>query len=538
MENPKRLIPSRGRAALLATACLIAPLHAGEPVETSSFASKEASKRAAALEEARELLGKGDESYKSGKYAEAVEAYSGAYDLIPNAPATAELRRATAQRYSQAAVQRGRELSRKGDVAGARALVDRVLAEGVAPNDPLALEFRAQLDDPIRTNPAATAEHAANVDEVRRLLYTAEGAFNLGKYDEAKATYEKVIRLDPYNAAARRGLERVANFKSDYQKAAYDNTRAEMLAAVDAAWELPLDPLPIDPGLAGPGAMGNMDPLITAKLDQIIIPRVAFEQTTLSEAVDFLRVKAGEITEGPLSGVNFSINLGDKAAQIESLRFDLQLSGVPISQVLKYITDMTRTSYVTDEYSVIIQPIGGTDTRLITRNYPVPPNFISSISSSAPSNAAATADPFAAAPANGGSLLSQRLGPKEALAAQGVPFPEGSGVTYLANTNQLRVTNTESAQEIIASLIQTTVQAEPVNVLVRMTMVTTDQKNTEELGFDWTATPFGVSENHMFLSGGSQGNGGSLADVPINPGSTPGAAPGVTSGNRSGEQAF
>ena len=91
-------------------------------------------------------------------------------------------------------------------------------------------------DEPLR--PEEAARHSANVDEVRRGLYMAEGNFNLGKYDDAKKAYEEVIRKDPYNSAARRGLERVAGAKSDYYRAAYDHTRAELLSQVDSAWEL------------------------------------------------------------------------------------------------------------------------------------------------------------------------------------------------------------------------------------------------------------------------------------------------------------
>jgi uncharacterized protein YegL len=46
------------------------------------------------------------------------------------------------------------------------------------------------------------------------------------------------LRTDPYNQAARRGLEKLAAAKSDYYRAAYDHTRAELLAEVDEAWEL------------------------------------------------------------------------------------------------------------------------------------------------------------------------------------------------------------------------------------------------------------------------------------------------------------
>ncbi len=94
------------------------------------------------------------------------------------------------------------------------------------------------LQKDVQADSAPAEEHAQNVDKVRRGLYTAEGNFNLGKYDDAKKEYEDVLRTDPYNAAARRGLERVSSAKSDYYRAAYDHTRAELLSEVDKAWEL------------------------------------------------------------------------------------------------------------------------------------------------------------------------------------------------------------------------------------------------------------------------------------------------------------
>ncbi|MEP4079257.1 YfbK domain-containing protein [Haloferula sp.] len=86
------------------------------------------------------------------------------------------------------------------------------------------------------------AEKVTNLDAIRRGLYTADGAFNLGKYKEAEDAYGRVIREDPYNAAARRGLERVKASKADYYRAAYDDSRAELLAQVDHAWEMAIPP--------------------------------------------------------------------------------------------------------------------------------------------------------------------------------------------------------------------------------------------------------------------------------------------------------
>ncbi|NJR42297.1 MAG: hypothetical protein HC767_06200, partial [Akkermansiaceae bacterium] len=86
-------------------------------------------------------------------------------------------------------------------------------------------------------------------------------------------------------------MEQVAVAKSNYHSSSYDHARAEMLSDVDRAWELQPPALGLDVptgdfGAATPG--GGIS--ISAKLDNIIIPRVALEQTSLQEALDFLRV--------------------------------------------------------------------------------------------------------------------------------------------------------------------------------------------------------------------------------------------------------
>jgi secreted protein with Ig-like and vWFA domain len=93
-------------------------------------------------------------------------------------------------------------------------------------------------DDPIRSNPAIVYEEAKTVDQVRRSLYTGEGQYNLGKFDDAQREFEGILQIDPDNKAARRWLERVNQSKTDYYRSAYDHTRAELLTDVDKKWEL------------------------------------------------------------------------------------------------------------------------------------------------------------------------------------------------------------------------------------------------------------------------------------------------------------
>jgi general secretion pathway protein D len=514
--------PSKWIRPLMAwclAACLSGFAHAGGVGGSGDAAgAREQARRAAAMQEAQELLLKGDEAYAAGKFAEAVVAFAGARELFPDAPQTAELRAAATDRYAQAAVEQGKFLSRKGDMDGAKALLDKVLAEGVAPRHAGALAFRAQLDDPIRSNPALNAEHAKDVDEVRRLLYTAQGAFDLGKFDEAIQHYEEVLRIDPTNSAARRGMEKTAAAKSGYAKAAYDDTRAEMLGQVDGSWEtqVPAPEQGLGPLDGGAPAVAMDEASLKAKLDQIIIPSIALEQSSLDEALDFLRLKAAENDTVELDaarkGVNFTVNLGapdsEAAKRIRALRFDLRLSQVPLSKALRYLTDITQTEYKTDEFSVLITPLGFSSDELVVRSYRVPPDFLTSLNSAAGvGGEKAAADPFAEAPEKGG-LLTARLSAQESLAKQGVPFPQGASAHYSPATNTLRIVNTEVHQETIAQIIDAMSQSEPVAVAVKVTMIRTQQSNLEELGFDWLLNGAGSIDNSgVAAGGGTIGNG-------------------------------
>ncbi|MFZ9936737.1 MAG: Amuc_1098 family type IV pilus outer membrane protein [Luteolibacter sp.] len=555
MENPNAHIPMRGWPALMALLCLpLIPCPAASP-KASDLALAEKALRGAALEEAQILLLKGDEAYQNTRFGEAVEAYAGARELIPVAPVTRELRNAATQRLVQASIEQAMGRAGKGDVPAAKSVGDTVLAAEVAPDDPAALACRAQLDDPLRTNPALTAEHAQDVDAVRRALYTAEAAFDLGKFDEALSHYQEVLRIDPANTAARRGLERVTTAKSAHAIATYDQTRAGMLAQVDAAWENPVPATDEELALGDVSAISPLDDiLITSKLKQIVIPRVALDQVSLQEAIDFLRVQSREhdtLESDPArKGVNLTINLGSAdeqtAQRIRTQRFDLQLNQVPLDRLLKYITDITQTTYSVDDYSVIIRPAGFTSDELLSRAFRVPPDFLTTLSAGAQADSPANDNPFAET-TSGGGLLTTRLSAQEALAKQGVAFPDGAFANYNPSTNTLRVTNTASNLDFIAQIVETLAQSEPVQVAVRVTMIRTAQTNLEELGFDWLVNPFALnSEDSLFGGGGTTGNtpgrtGSDFSDVIPGLPTTPGvnANPGVlTNGLRSGDLAL
>ena len=212
--------------------------------------------------------------------------------------------------------------------------------------------------------------------------------------------------IDPYNKAARRWIEKVDATKSDYYRAAYDQTRASLLMEVDRAWEIavPQDVPDIGRGITQGGPSTGVQ-YIQQKLNNIIIPLVNFDNTTVEEALDYIRLRARELDTEPdenRKGINFIIRKpsitgaggddiddvedalaadSEPASNISSLRIDeLKLRNVPLGTVLQYICDKTRLRYKLDEYSVILLPLTAVAADdLYTRQFVVPPDFIANL---------------------------------------------------------------------------------------------------------------------------------------------------------------
>lgn len=96
--------------------------------------------------------------------------------------------------------------------------------------------------------------------DVAILLRMAYGFYDLGDYDKAAFTFNKVLRKDPYHAAARRGLEVVNRRKAAYYRAAYDESRSAALAEVDGRWGNPV------PESESSGNRGSIQGFVTGSI--------------------------------------------------------------------------------------------------------------------------------------------------------------------------------------------------------------------------------------------------------------------------------
>lgn len=489
--------------------------------------NRESADRAQNAERGYTLIEEGDVFYREGKYEEATGKYQEALRLLPAEASTISgLRNTAVQRYVQSGLVYAQDLKRLGDYGVIRNLLGELKA--VAPKNRKIEAFEAKLDDPIRTNPALTKAHSVDVDRVRRLLYQAEGYYDLAQFDRAEMTYEDVLRIDKYNKAARRGMERSAAARTEYYITARDQTRGQALAEVEKGWELPDAQNLNVPEVSQQEAeilAFNKALDINTKLDSLILETVSLNDSSLEEAVDFLR-SFSRRSDPEEKGVSFVINLGDKESPavqaVESARINLEVRNVPLRNALQLITDQVGATYQIDEFAIRITAEGFEDPTLINRTFRVPPGFLTS--SAGPSQAA-NSDPFGAAAGAEGRLFAARVTAIEKLKGFGVNFPDGAFARYSDATSVLQVRNTAANLRKIEAVVDSVNKAEPVIVMIRTTVIDVAQDNLEEIGYDLILNE--LSAGSQTLSGGTVGNGRAVLDGLIgNP---------VTSGLRSGE---
>ncbi len=486
------------------------------------IAEREIARRAARIEDARQAMEKGDELFAKGEYEAALAQYRAAKDTLdqlPNAPFIQDWRDLANLKFADCAVVVAREKAKIGDYASARKLLEE--AQLAVPGHKGAIAFGRNLDDPDRWPPSLTPQHVENVAKVEKGLLQANSSMELGNYDNALTEYEDVLRVDPYNNAARRGMEQVEQKRAQYFETARDHQRSRMLNMVNEAWEYkpPVRGLALDPVMTG-----GTEPTVylTRKMQELIFPQVQFAGASIEEAVEFLRVKSRDIdvteTDPAKKGVNIILKAGDTPI---TASISLDLKDVPMVEALRYVTELAGMKYKVEPFAVLIVPVSDISDQQYTRIYKVPPDFLSMGGSDAAAPAPASADPFAAnAGGAAASGLIQRKSALDILKAQGIPFPEGASAVFNQVTSQLIVKNTQPNLDLVEAFVDSIRGQGPKQIYITSKFVEVSQKNTDELGFDWLLGAFG---GEVVGGGGTDGNSGLTTGVGIDDVAYPGS---------------
>ena len=575
------------------------------------ISKREIERRQAALPRGTEALARGQAAMQSGNYILAHDEFRAALNLLPDAVTSAKAHDGALAGFCESGVRVAEQDIADGKFAEAESVLREVLEDRYVPNCRPALEVLAHLQQPGYFNKTMGSKFIEKVREVRQLLAEAQGYYDSGRFDLAFKKYEQVLAIDPYNTAARRGEEKIDNTKYNYNEEAYNETRARAVWQVEKGWENPVKQYgkTVEPVAESFQRDVTGTARITQKLNSIIIPRVEFRDASVREAIDFLRQQAAANDPNPdgKKGIDLVLRLaplgqiappavpvepaqpppGSTGVPLEGApssaittplpakpivapavvpaapispseaRITITLNQIPLGEALRYIAAQAGLKIKVEPYAVSIIPITEQSNDLITKEYRVPPGFISTSVNVGPSaleraayKTGATA-PVGAAPtgtgkdteeSTGGHQLVNREGAKEFLESQGVPFPPGASAHFLPQSSRLIVRNTADNLELVDAIIEQASVAGPKQVEIEAKFIEINQNNLKELGFDWLLGQFNVGNHKLFAGGGTSGTGASVnpADWPfVPPGSTKpvGQFP-VTAGNRSGELAI
>ena len=452
----------------------------------------------------------------------------------------ASARKSIVADYSRISLAYARELISSGLYVEAQTVAKSVLLPSVNPGDKDAVRLLSDLEQPQVFNKTVTPQFAANRERVTALLREAQGLEQSGQRNLAIRRYDEVLRLDPYNTAARKGMEEVNNQNIKYANDAYNETRSRMLWQVEKSWERPLHKPKQGRSTESMGHMLDIrgTDQIVAKLNSIIIQKIDLNDSPISEAVEYLKQKSAD-QDPSKKGVNIFLKLeaastsrGEASASTEP-HVTLNLSKVPLYVALDYLSKLCNLKLKIDPYAVSIVPLSEPTDVLVTKEYKVPPAFIPQKStddgsSQAQAGGSAT-DPNA-------PRVSARYNAQEYLASQGVDFPSGASANYLPSGSKLVIRNTRDNIDLIDTLVDAAMGVTPTQVDIQTKFLEINQNNLQELGFSWLLGPFSIGGGVYGSGGGAQG-----ADAPINPFGNPmaGGAPMNQIGAlRSGDQAI
>lgn len=246
-------------------------------------------------------------------------------------------------------------------------------------------EEAGRTSDPFDGNPAATADLVAKTQEIKKLLSLADQLTETGQYRSARKKLDDVLRIDPYNLAARKKIEAVEQKRLLLADKRYDASRVKAMTQVTEAW-VPPPPARVDSKQAratGSAGASNAAEILQA-LSSIEIPELVFNEKPVRAAVEELQ-RLSEQNDPKKRGINFVLRLPPPSdtSDPEAATISLELRNVKLQTALKYLCDQIRGGdklrYDVENSAVFILPVTETGGELQIRSYNLPPSLLANI---------------------------------------------------------------------------------------------------------------------------------------------------------------
>jgi general secretion pathway protein D len=544
----------------------------GTPASVVEAAQKEIERRQLQVKHVQTDLGAARQAMKLRDFERALASYTQALDALPEAQNTSTLKAEAVAGFRDASIELAKVRIQEGRYPIAEKLLNELLAK--EPTCQAALRIKSQLSIPGYYNKTITPLFRADIEMVKQYLLDGEGFYETGRYEMALKRADQVLAKDPTNIAARKLQEKTNLAMSQYGHEAYNEARARALAKVDRSWASPVRRF---------AAVSSSAPIaktpessesekVRKKLNDIVIPEIAFADTPIKKVAESLSVLSQEndkstdlkkgvvilvdLSDAPSASKSGSPSINDLSAPSADGGYPINLPKLVSYKLIDVLNAITSTNNlkiaVQGTFVKIVSATAQTE-RIETRQWNVPPSLFAGppkvnaeVSSVGLGGALGKGSGSSPTP----STSRARIDPVEFLKSQGVTFDiKNSTATYNLKQQLLTVWNTQDMLDKVETVVGNANEGAAAQVEISAKFVEFTQQNLKELSFDWLLGQSNVPGSSRIFSGG--GNRGGVTDanaVPYpftipgnsglpNAGQPVGVNP-ITSGNRSGGRAI
>lgn len=340
---------------------------------------------------------------------------------------------------------------------------------------------------------------AAKQEQITQMLAKARAQYIQGDYQGALSTYRDVELRDPDNAEAKgyqliilRELKGTALL--DYRK-----TRAEMLDAVNRAWQRPqvyqIEKAEVVGGVSDEG--------MRRRLESIILPRVSFTDMPLPKVIETLSEISTDYDPSK-QGVNMLFIA--PPAGTPTPKISVTLRGLSLEKVLDFVTRQANYQYELTNDAVVVKPDSeGTNVGLETRFFPISRAVVIRLTGFPTSGGQSqAANPWggAAAPAAAGpSTAEEEAKLKEFFQRAGVPFEGVPSANMAFDGTRIIATNTPRNLERLDNILKRYTDLKQVEIEAKFLDV--QEGVLDEFGIGWKVSSPDGSNYFQTFSGDS-----------------------------------
>jgi len=328
----------------------------------------------------------------------------------------------------------------------------------------------------------------------------AENFIKIKQYHKAVTALENILVLDPYNFNAMYMLKDLYKKIYSVGKERVNVMNRERIGQVNWNINPPLRPDNEDEtSLEQIVVASNSNSKLQNKLDSIIIPKLEFDDASLSSVLSYLNSESKELDIEDNAGINIILRLNTPEDELN--RITMSMDDIPFGEVIKYICLATGLKYVVEEHAVIIgnESFSAMETKYFIIESGMINSIVNNLQFKEKEGEGSDTEFFDVEDFGKRENVSYLISSEAIITyftIRGVPFASGAAAAWDKKSNTLIVTNTTDNLLLIEKLLGQ-IDIEMPLVLIETKFVEIRQSDLEEFGFDWKFNLSAVNVNSV-----------------------------------------